>query len=136
MTLSDLGLSLSPLPRKGGSRVWRTWQWHENRKLDDMFERGCTDMEMAQALGRTLSSIMNQRYQRGLLRQRHHAKRHCRNCGKPCSRNDSTRCRSCHHEAQRTGAVESGSQYFSMRSEQEILPDGTRRTLYGDLRGI
>jgi hypothetical protein len=136
MILADLDLSLSPLPRKPGNRCRQTWFWHEDRALDDMFERGCTDDEMAKALGRTPGSIAERRYSRGLLRIRRYANRRCQDCGAKCSRVDSIRCLSCHHKAQAAGAIENASQYFAMRSEEEILPDGTRRRLYGDLRGL
>ncbi len=128
----DIGLYPTALKNKGAD-----WSENDDAILAYMYvERRKSLYEIAGELKRTFKGVENRRHYLGLSRNRSKARPLCRRCSMRPIAYGSSYCRSCYDENRAECEPVSSDRLFSMVSKEEILPDGTRRRLYGDLRGL
>src|SRR5258707_14253244 len=128
----DAGFYPGAMKNKGAE-----WSEDEDAILAELYLKQRESLYfIAEQLKRTFKSVENRRHYLGLHRSRKGNQPLCRNCYMRTMRAGSCYCRRCYDENRAACEPLSESQLFSMISPEEILPDGTRRRLYGDLRGL
>jgi hypothetical protein len=119
MPMNILDFTIPPLPplsRSSLSRQSRKWTTREDNIVRALFGQKCSDQVIAAAVQRNSGAVANRRWTLKLKRP------------SPIRVKE---------KAVSDGVADSlHGEFFAMRSKEEILPDGTRRRLYGDLRGL
>jgi hypothetical protein len=114
-----------------------SWSEDEDAVLSEMYlEQRLSLYAIAGKLKRSWKAIENRRHYLGLHRRKQNTQPVCKNCYVRPIRVGSCYCRVCYDENRAACEPISSSELYSMVSPEEILPDGTRRRLYGDLRGL